>query len=328
MALSINTPARQQIAMLAHTPDDAWRWMRSINGPHALDVPRPRDLSFRHEGTTLGNLSIGILEYATNVHIQVQDLAHSYSISLPLGGSQSIEHQQDEFISDCATAAIISPHQPLRLTMTEDCQKHLVRLSREAVKQRLEQLLGRRVTAPIVFDPRMQLNGALKDWWKTVTHLQELLSAEHSMCDLPEVWGNFESGLVTSLLFAQPHNYSVELHDRQQQRPSYLAHLESLMANTLKLGQTLTLEDMEKASHVSRERLYLDFHTFFGTTPVAYFRQMRYEEAHQRMINASCNESVSSIAMDCGFMQLGRFSKEYQVRFGEQPSETLKRHTH
>lgn len=328
MTLSLNASTRQQIAMLAHKPDDAWRWMRGINGPHALEVPRPRDLSFRHQGTTFGNLSIGTLEYATTVHIQVQDLAHSYSISLPLDGTQHIEHQQDEFISDSATGAIISPHLPLRLTMMEDCQKHLVRLSREAVKQRLEQLLGRRVTTPIVFDPRMQLNGALKDWWKTVAHLQELLGTEQSMCDLPEVWGNFESGLVTSLLFAQPHNYSTELHDRQQQRPGYLAHLESLMCNALKLGQSLTLEDMEKASGISRERLYLDFHNFFGATPIAYFRQMRYDRVRQRLASAAPNESVSSIAMDCGFLQLGRFSKEYQIRFGERPSETLRKSTH
>lgn len=314
---------RQRIATLIHDPDDAWRWMRGINGPHELEVLRPRDLAFRHEGTALGNVAIGILEYATTVNIQVQDLAHSYSISLPLSGSQLIEHQQDEFASDVSTGAIISPHQPLRLTMAEDCRKQLVRLSREAVELRLAQLLGRKLTAPVVFDPRMPLDGTLGDWWKTVAHLQEMLGAEGSMCDLPEVWGNFESGLITSLLYAQPHNYTDELFGRQEQRPGYLAQLEALMRDSL--DRPLTLEDLEKASGMSRERLYQDFRTYFDAAPIAYFRQLRFDWVRQRLENAAPRESVSSIAMDCGFLQLGRFSKEYQKRFGERPSQVLRR---
>lgn len=322
MTLAPHASPRQRIATLIHKPDDAWRWMRGINGPHELKVPRPRDLAFRHEGTALGNVAIGILEYATAVNIRVQDLVHSYSISLPLSGTQLIEHQQDEFASDVSTGAIISPHQPLRLNMAEDCRKQLVRLSREAVEHRLAQLLGRRLTTPVVFDPRMPLDGALGDWWKTVAHLQEMLGAEGSMCDLPEVWGNFENGLITSLLYAQPHNYSGELLGRQEQRPGYLAQLEAMMRDAL--DQPLALEDLEKAAGVSRERLYRDFHAHYGVSPIAYFRQLRFDHVRRRLANAGPRESVSSIAMDCGFLQLGRFSKEYQKRFGERPSATLK----
>ncbi|RTR06906.1 AraC family transcriptional regulator [Halomonas nitroreducens] len=324
MTLAPQASPRQRIATLIHDPDDAWRWMRGINGPHELKVPRPRDLAFRHEGTALGNVAIGILEYATPVNIQVKDLAHSYSISLPLSGIQHIEHQQEDFASDAATGAIISPHQPLRLTMAEDCRKQLVRLSREAVEHRLAQLLGRRLTAPVIFDPRMPVDGALGDWWKTVAHLQEMLGAEGSMCDLPEVWGNFESGLITSLLYAQPHNYSGELLGRHEQRPGYLVQLEAMMRESL--DQPLSLEDLEKFSGVSRERLYQDFHAHFGAAPIAHFRNLRFEWVKRRLEHAGPRESVSSIAMDCGFLQLGRFSKDYQKRFGERPSQAIGRH--
>ncbi|WP_275285857.1 AraC family transcriptional regulator [Halomonas elongata] len=324
MTLAPQTSPRQRIATLIHEPDDACRWMRGINGPHELEVPRPRELAFRHEGTALGNVALGIIEYATRVNIRVDDLAHSYSISLPLSGEQHIEYARQEFASDTRVGAIISPNQPLHLNIGDDCRKQLVRLSREAVHHRLGQLLGRKVTSPVVFDPRMPLEGHLGDWWKTVAHLQDLLGAEGSLCDLPEVWGNFESSLITSLLYAQPHNYSGELLGRQQERPGYLDQLDAMMRESL--DQPLTLEDLERLSGVSRERLYQDFHAHFGAAPIAHFRNLRFDWVKRRLEHAGPRESVSSIAMDCGFLQLGRFSRDYQKRFGERPSQVLGRH--
>lgn len=314
---------RQQIAAEFQSPESACRWMCSINGPHRLVVPQPRELSFRHRGTSLTNVSIGIIEYATPVQIDIADLAHSYSISLPLRGAQCFELQGDAFGSDTAMAAIISPSQPLHLRMDEDCQKRLVRLSRQAIEHKLAQLLRRDLTRPVIFDPRMPLSGRVQEWWRMVANLQEMLEVEGSLCDLPEVWSNFENSLITSLLYTQHHNYSNELLDRQQGRPAYLARLEALFRESL--DRSLSLIDLERATGVSRERLYRDFHTHYGVSPIAHFRQLRFEHVRQRLERAAPGENVSSIAMDCGFQQLGRFSQEYKVRFGELPSRTLQR---
>jgi AraC-like DNA-binding protein len=314
---------RQQIAAEFRQPDSACRWMCQVNGPHRLEVPQPRQLSFRHQGTSLGHVSIGTIEYATRVTIGIADLTHSYSISLPLRGSQSFELQGHAFDSDTEVAAIISPSQPLHLSMDEQCRKRLVRLSRQALEHKLAQLLRRQLSQPVIFDPRMPLSGTVKEWWRMVANLQEMLDAEGSLCDLPEVWSNFENSLITSLLYTQPHNYSSELLGRQQGRPAYLSDLEALLHESL--DRPLGLADLERAAGVSRERLYRDFHTHYGVSPIAYYRQLRFDYVRQRLERATPNESVSSIAMDCGFQQLGRFSQEYKARFGELPSETLKR---
>ncbi|MDW0359969.1 AraC family transcriptional regulator [Halomonas venusta] len=314
---------RQQIAAEFRHPDSACRWMSQVNGPHRLEVPQPRQLSFRHQGTCLGSVSIGTIEYATRVTVDIADLTHSYSISLPLQGTQSMEYQDKAFDSDAAVGAIISPSQTLRLSMDEQCQKRLVRLSRQALEHKLSQLLHRHLSQPVIFDPRMLLSGTVKEWWQMVANLQEMLHAEGSLCDIPEVWGNFENSLITSLLYTQPHNYTSELLGRQQGRPAYLGDLEALLHESL--DRSLGLVELEQAAGVSRERLYRDFHTHYGVSPIAYFRQLRFDYVRQRLERATPNESVSSIAMDCGFQQLGRFSQEYKVRFSELPSETLKR---
>ena len=47
--------------------------------------------------------------------------------------------------------------------------------------------------------------------------------------------------------------------------------------------------------------------------------------AVQALRRAQPEESVTEIAMSWGFSHMGRFSVEYRKRFGEPPSDTLRR---
>jgi len=38
-------------------------------------------------------------------------------------------------------------------------------------------------------------------------------------------------------------------------------------------------------------------------------------------------QTVSEVALDCGFWELGRFAQAYRAAYGERPSETLRRRT-
>ncbi|VVM95652.1 HTH-type transcriptional activator RhaR [Pseudomonas fluorescens] len=319
-----NNVIRQQFSTVLNTPAQAVQWMLNINGPHDLEVPKPRELDFRHHGTIIGNAAIGVIEYSTLVSVKIENLEQSYSVNLPLYGEQSIEHQGSSFVSNSSVGAILSPNQSLRMTIGEKCRKKMVKLSRRALEVKLSKLLGRQISQPILFEPMVSLDGAMQQWWQMVENFQEILQAESSLCDLPDVWSNLENSLITSLLFSQRHNYFDELLARQTGRPQYLAQLETMFNASLELP--LTLEDLERAVGVSRERLYRDFHTHYGMTPIAYFRQLRFEQVRLRLTQARSSERVSSIAMDYGFQQFGRFSKEYKERFGELPSQTLKLH--
>jgi transcriptional regulator GlxA family with amidase domain len=53
---------------------------------------------------------------------------------------------------------------------------------------------------------------------------------------------------------------------------------------------------------------------------------MRMREAREALLNPrSSAATVTLIAMQCGFLELGRFSVEYRSAFGESPSATLRR---
>ncbi len=49
------------------------------------------------------------------------------------------------------------------------------------------------------------------------------------------------------------------------------------------------------------------------------------ERARQALLGPEPASSVTGIALDWGFAHLGRFSVEYRERFGECPSQTLRR---
>jgi transcriptional regulator GlxA family with amidase domain len=42
------------------------------------------------------------------------------------------------------------------------------------------------------------------------------------------------------------------------------------------------------------------------------------------LLRATPETTVTSVAYDCGFSNLGHFAKYYHAAFGEQPSATLK----
>jgi transcriptional regulator GlxA family with amidase domain len=91
------------------------------------------------------------------------------------------------------------------------------------------------------------------------------------------------------------------------------------------LDDAMTISDVAAAAGVAHRTLYKHFHDERGTSPMRYVRDCRFAQVHEALLQAGTRDSVTSIAMQCGFRHLGRFSIEYRKRYGETPSETLRR---
>jgi AraC-like DNA-binding protein len=76
---------------------------------------------------------------------------------------------------------------------------------------------------------------------------------------------------------------------------------------------------------LSRRGLHRAFHEVFGIGPVTFLRHKRLCAIHSMLRESVPGEvTVGEIAMQQGFIELGRFAQYYRNLFGEYPSETLR----
>jgi AraC-like DNA-binding protein len=92
------------------------------------------------------------------------------------------------------------------------------------------------------------------------------------------------------------------------------------------LHEPIKLDALARIAGVAPRTLETHFMRFIGTTPLGWVRQARLAHARRALLASEGRVTVTDVALDCGFVnQLGRFAAQYCRRFGELPSETLRR---
>lgn len=80
------------------------------------------------------------------------------------------------------------------------------------------------------------------------------------------------------------------------------------------------------ALNTSRRTLHRAFHDVLGIGPIAFLRHHRLGSVHRRLRQGEpMTTHVTDVAVEFGFLELGRFAHYYRSLFGEYPSETLHR---
>ena len=75
--------------------------------------------------------------------------------------------------------------------------------------------------------------------------------------------------------------------------------------------------------HVSRRTLHRAFHEAVGIGPIAFLRYRRLCAAHTALRSDPPAEgTIAGLAMQHGFLNVGRFAYYYRQLFGEYPSDT------
>lgn len=75
---------------------------------------------------------------------------------------------------------------------------------------------------------------------------------------------------------------------------------------------------------ISERSLQCGFVEYLGLTPIQYLRVIRLNGARAELASAQPNATrVSDVALNWGFVEFGRFAKDYKELFHELPSRTL-----
>lgn len=89
--------------------------------------------------------------------------------------------------------------------------------------------------------------------------------------------------------------------------------------------EPLSMSEVAREVGVGLRSLQIAFLEVRAMVPRDVLLRMRLERARDRLHAAGPTETVTSIALECGFAHLGRFPAAYRIAFGELPAETLAR---
>ena len=91
------------------------------------------------------------------------------------------------------------------------------------------------------------------------------------------------------------------------------------------VGRDWSVTELAEAAGLSSRTLQRQFRTFLGKTPRLVLRDLKFESARRELLQGVPDARVMDVALRCGFPHCGRFSVEYRRRFGETPSQTMRR---
>ncbi|MDG4810642.1 AraC family transcriptional regulator [Micromonospora sp. WMMD1120] len=297
--------------------------------PHRLTPEAGvRGIHLRMAARRAGGVGVIDLDYGQAVRIQPPALESFYLVQVPTAGSTVVRHAGQTVTSTPDLASVLSPYDSSDMRWSAGSPHRIFYADRRAVDRELARLLGRPVDEPVRLDVGMvTTTPSARAWARGVAFLADELSqpAEASLFDDPQVADRLAQGLIGHLLLAHRHSHSDLLVE-----PGHQPHPGRLVRRACALisdhhGEALTVGDIAEALRVSVRSLQDCFRRELHTTPTAYLRACRLDAAHRTLRSAAPGTSVTTVALQHGFLHLGRFATEYRNRFGEAPSATLRR---
>jgi AraC family ethanolamine operon transcriptional activator len=92
------------------------------------------------------------------------------------------------------------------------------------------------------------------------------------------------------------------------------------------LDEVVPIPQLAKRLGISQRVLEMAFRKVVGKTPSKIMRWHRLQRVHDKLLRVDADAvNISSVALEWGFVELGRFSVEYRQLFHEKPSDTLRR---
>ena len=81
--------------------------------------------------------------------------------------------------------------------------------------------------------------------------------------------------------------------------------------------RALSMEEVERMFHYSKEHIIRVFHKQTNTTPYRYWREIKLAQAKQML--ALSDRSVEEVAAWCGYSTAESFAKQFKLRYGVTP---------
>lgn len=298
-----------------------------IFAPHRLELIGPHaTLDAWMRTRRLRDLTVSCITYGGDVYIDPGELDTFFVVQMPMTGMAAIHCGVQHVESTPELASVISPTEHLTMRWSADCAQMICRIERPAFEAHLSDVLGAPLHEPLRFQTGMDVTrGCGLSWKAGLAALAEELDRPDAAISHPLASHHAERGLMTTLLLAQPNNYTKRINGERATAPSRTVRMAlELIESHPESGHTTA--GLARAVGVSMRALQHGFQNQLSTSPMAHLKAVRLRRVHDALCAAEPGTvTVTYIATRWGFTHPGHFAREYRELFGEKPSQTLRR---
>lgn len=298
-------------------PDEAEAVLSGVYGPHALRVAHEGSLALKLRGAEFARLHLGEVRYGTAARMAMPR-SHGHWVFSYLRQGE-VWRSGDRALYGAGDAGVMAPDEVQGLEMSGDMQLLNLRVADADMGSACRTLLGSDLAHPLRFDDHCGAGGApVAALLRVLGHLAATPAYPHSAARRME--DSLRDAALFELLLAWPNNYTRGL-DTPAALPLSTRRARDYIHSHA--ADVPSVADIARAAGVGVRALGRGFERHFGVSPQRYLQQYRLDRVREDLRAAAPGVTVTAVAAQWGFWQLGSFAARYRERFGESPSQTL-----
>ncbi len=309
-----NVLSRSTVFRSAH-PEVVSEFVNKKIGRHTIEVKNYETAQSCLSFAEFSELRLTSLSYGAEVKIRSPELERVFHLQIITKGKCEVTFKNEEVLLEKGDAIMLNPNELIILNYSFDCEKLIINIPESAVQFSVLSDRGCIPKSGIRFK-RLPVNlfrfPSLAKLFETV-----FLEVEDYNSDIFCTFDPYKEIIVRKLLCTFISN--VQLGSGNTNINPYMDNITQYIDDNLK--NDISIDELAYISKVSVRSIYNMFSASFSTTPRNYIKNRRLQKVREKLLSGAAR-NVTEVALDYGFMHLGRLSCDYKKLFGELPSET------
>ena len=288
-------------------------------GSHCIRMPARGQPAADLNHRKLASLDLCRISYGGSVRVTSSALETIYHLQILLRGHCLARGPRDDLYLAPGELLLINPDDPVDLTYSDDCEKFILQMPRHLLDDLCREQRWEVPEGGVRFLENRYRLADLDGFAGLLGMLCHEAEAADSMLRVQEHYQQIIAGKMLGLMRTNVQRQAVGAQNATFER------IDDYIERHLKLD--LHPDELARQAQMSSRALYSLFERHAGVSPKLYIRRKKFERVHACLSDPQCSvRSVTEVALDYGFLHLGRFSENYRLLFGELPSQTFKRH--
>lgn len=305
-------------------PDEMAAIVSTVFGGSELNFPNGTH-GFQGEGAhvQVGSVGVSYCHYASTTTLKFSEQASiRLQVVLAARGATTVGRESLEISN--RRSCIIPANVPPNVRFEAHFKQLVLHVEAKALERKFIEIVGDRPRTPIQFDSSVDLLScrAASLRRKIIFFANELNTLGKSLD--PLLLAELEQLYLISFLYSAHHNYTELLRiPPRAAAPWQVGLVEEYIESNW--NRPISIKELAAVTNASVRSIFSTFKKSRGYSPMMFLKAVRLQHARNRLRSPEVGTTVGQVALACGFLSLGHFSREYAEAFGELPSLTLAR---